>query len=550
MAKRFILISVLILTGVTGFFQVSYGQYSRQDTLRGSITPERAWWDLVYYDLSMEVSPEDRTIEGVNRIYYQTLEAGNLMQIDLQEPMKITEIRQDGKSLEFTRDGNAWFVTFSRPQKDLDFVEVYYSGAPQVSPNPPWSGGITWKEDAQGKPFIASSCQGAGASLWWPCKDHMYDEPDSMRMAVKVPEGLMDVSSGRLENVTEHADGSNTWHWVVMNPINNYGVSINIADYAHFSETFDGENGPLTCNYYVLPENLEAAKEQFRQVPMMLEAFEFWFGPYPFYEDGYKLIEAPYLGMEHQSAVTYGNGYQNGYRGRDVSQSGWGEKFDFIIIHESGHEWFANNITYKDIADMWVHEGFTAYSENLYVDYHFGKDAAREYVVGTRRNIRNDRPVIGDYEVNSSGSGDMYSKGANLLHMIRMMIGDDEKWRQILRGLNREFYHETVTTAQIEEYITQESGLALKPVFDQYLRDYRIPVLEYYFREGDLFYRFTNCLNTFEMDLPAEAGGESVRLHPTARWSKYEGSVTSGELTLPKDYYISQFNILGKENKE
>ena len=243
-----------------------------------------------------------------------------------------------------------------------------------------------------------------------------------MLISVRVPEGLMDVSNGRLRKVDTHKDKSKTFHWFVANPISNYVVNLNVSDYVHFSEKYEGEKGTLDCDYYVLPYHLEAAKKQFKDVARMLQAFEHWFGPYPFYEDGFKLVEVPYPGMEHQSSVTYGNGFENGYGGRDVSGTGWGFKFDFIIIHEAGHEWFANNITYKDIADMWVHEGFTAYSENLFLDYHYGKEASAEYVIGTRKNIRNDRPIIGVYDVNYSGSGDMYSKGANLLHTLRQIV--------------------------------------------------------------------------------------------------------------------------------
>ncbi len=528
----------------------SYGQFTRQDSLRGSITAERAWWDLVYYDLRVEVSPENQSIRGSNIIFYDPVDTPRRMQIDLQRPMRIDSVLQHGKLLNFVQDGNAWFIETTTSGTEPDQLEVYFSGSPQVSENPPWSGGITWKKDKEGYPFIASSVQGDGASLWWPCKDHMYDEPDSMRISVRVPEGLMDVSNGQLERTTENLDGSTTWHWFVKNPINNYGVSINIARYVHFGDTYMGEKGALACDYYVLEDNLSVAKEQFKQVHGMLEAFEHWFGPYPFYEDGYKLIEAPYLGMEHQSAVTYGNGYRNGYRGMDLSQSGWGNKFDFIIIHESGHEWFANNITYRDIADMWIHESFTAYSENLYLDYHYGKEAAREYVIGTRINIQNDSPIIGPYEVNQSGSGDMYYKGANMLHMIRTLLNDDEKWRSILRGMNAEFYHQTVTTQQIEQYLIKESGLDLAPVFDQYLRDTRIPTLEYYFKDNYLYVRFTNSINDFHMDLPASLNGTQLNLRPTTQWSRYDMQVTPGKLLVPRDYYLGTLDILGEDKAD
>jgi aminopeptidase N len=319
-------------------------------------------------------------------------------------------------------------------------------------------------------------------------------------------------------------------------------VNVNIGRYVHWSDVYQGERGALDLNFYVLRDHLDAAKKQFAQVSGMLAAFEHWFGPYPFYEDGYKLVEVPYLGMEHQSSVTYGNGYQNGYRGTDLSGTGWGLKFDFIIIHESGHEWFANNITYKDVADMWIHEGFTAYSENLYVDYHFGKEASADYVIGTRERIQNDRPIIGPYGVNTSGSGDMYYKGANLLHTIRTLIDDDEKWRSILRGLNETFYHQTVTTQEIEQFIIDRSGLDLQPVFDQYLRDVRIPSLEYRWEEGNtLAYRWTNVIDGFAMAAEIRVDGQPYRLAPTTRWQT-QRTLARGEVVADRNYYISMRN--------
>jgi len=377
-------------------------KFTRQDSLRGSITPERAWWDLTYYHLDIAVRPSDSTIYGSNTVTYRVIRSSSIMQIDLQPPLEIIKAEQNGKSLDFSREGNVYWISMPEKQEPgkIYSVVLKYGGKPKVSRRPPWEGGITWKRDKNNLPFVASSCQGDGASLWWPCKDHMYDEPDSMLISVNVPLNLMDVSNGRLRSVVKQKNNTTTYNWFVANPINNYGVNINIADYAHFSEVFNGEKGRLDCDYYVLKENIDKAKIQFKQAPMMLSAFEYWFGPYPFYEDGYKLVEAPYLGMEHQSSVTYGNGYKNGYLGVDQSGSGWGDKFDFIIIHESGHEWFANSITYEDVADMWVHESFINYSENLYVEYFYGKDAGTEYALGTRRSIRNDRPVTGIYNLN------------------------------------------------------------------------------------------------------------------------------------------------------
>ena len=515
--------------------------FTRQDTLRGSITPERAWWDLNYYHLNIKVNPADSTIHGVNTIQYTVLEPYQVMQIDLQPPMRMEKVVQNGKQLEVRQEGNAYFVKLTEQQKPgaVNKVDVYYGGKPQVSTNPPWSGGLTWKRDNNGKPFIANSNQGDGASLWWPCKDHMYDEPDSMLISVAVPKDLTNVSNGRLRKVDENLDGTRTFHWFVSNPINNYGVNVNIGDYVHFGEKYQGEKGLLDCDYYVLRDNLEKAKKQFKDVPRMLQAFEHWFGPYPFYEDSYKLVEVPYLGMEHQSSVTYGNGYQNGYRGRDLSGTGWGLKFDFIIIHESGHEWFANNITYKDVADMWIHESFTAYSENIFLDYHYGKQAASEYVIGTRASIRNDRPIIGKYDVNYSGSGDMYSKGANMLHTLRQVVNDDEKWRGILRGLNRDFYHQTVTTQQIEDYLSKQSGKDLSRFFDQYLRDTRIPVLEYRLDKKKLTYRWANVVEGFDMPVKVYLNGKETWLEPTTEWEEMKKVKAGTTVTVDPNFYVT-----------
>lgn len=523
-------------------------EFTRQDSLRGSITPEREWWDLTFYHLNIRVNPSDSTIYGTNTVVYRVRKPSKVMQIDLQEPLVLSEARQNGRLLKVVREGNVHWIHLEEAQEPGKTYSVIlsYGGRPKVSRRPPWEGGITWKKDSRGLPFIASACQGDGASLWWPCKDHMYDEPDSMLISVTVPSNLMDVSNGRLRSVVKNRDKTTTYNWFVSNPINNYGVNINIADYAHFSEVYKGEKGNLDCDYYVLKENLAKAKEHFKQAALMLEAFEYWFGPYPFYEDGYKLVEAPYLGMEHQSSVTYGNGYQNGYRGVDQSGSGWGDKFDFIIIHESGHEWFANSITYEDVADMWVHESFINYSENLFVEYHYGKQAGSEYALGTRRNIRNDRPITGIYNVNFSGSGDMYSKGGNMLHTLRQIINDDEKWRGILRGLNRDFYHQVVKGSQIENYLSKKTGMNLKPFFDQYLRDIRIPVFEYFTDGKKLTFRWNNCVQGFDMPLRIFIAGKERTINPVTRFTTIDLDSENPEIKVDPNFYIAVLNMTGK----
>jgi aminopeptidase N len=515
--------------------------FTRNDTLRGSITPERAWWDLTFYHLNVRVHTNDSTLSGSTTIRYRVLKPGQTMQVDLQRPLRIVRVEQDGKPLAVRQDGDAYFVTLTKAQRpgENESIRVEYAGKPRVAKRPPWDGGMVWSRDKRGEWFIATACQGLGASAWWPCKDHMYDEPDSMAISVTVPEKLMDVSNGKLRRVTTNPDHTRTFDWYVSNPINNYGVNLNIGEYEHWSETYPGEKGPLSVDYYALSTHADSARSQFKQVPLMLKAFEHWFGPYPFYEDGYKLVDTPYLGMEHQSSVTYGNRFRNGYLERDLSKTGWGLLWDFIIVHESGHEWFANNITYKDVADMWIHESFTNYSENLFTEYYYGKAAGAQYVIGCRANIRNDRPIIGIYNVNHSGSGDMYYKGGNMLHMIRQLVGDDEKWRKILRGMNKTFYHQTVTTRQIEQYMIQETGLNLKPIFDQYLRDVRIPVLEYRSVAGGIQYRWANTVAGFDMPVRVclnESGPYEV-LSPTAQWKTLTGKNVKA-LTPDADYYV------------
>ncbi|WP_299781815.1 M1 family metallopeptidase [uncultured Formosa sp.] len=517
--------------------------FTHQDTLRGSITPERAWWDLTYYHLNVEVKPENKFISGQNTIQYTVLEPANVLQIDLQDPLKIIKVTQDGKTLQVIDDGNAHFITLTKPQRKgaVNAIEVYYEGHPKEAIRAPWDGGFSWKKDDHGNDFIATSCQGLGASVWWPCKDHMYDEVDSMDISITTPKNLMDVSNGRLTDTKTLSDGRKTYTWSVKNPINNYGVNVNIGDYVHFSEVYPGENGPLDMNYYVLRDNLKKAKKHFKDAPKMMKAFEHWFGPYPFYEDGYKLVEVPYLGMEHQSSVTYGNKFKNGYLGRDLSGTGWGLKFDFIIIHESGHEWFANNITDIDIADMWIHESFTAYSENLFLDYYYGKEASAAYAIGTRKSIINNKPIIGVYDVNSEGSGDMYYKGANMLHTLRQLIEDDEKWRQILRGMNTTFYHQTVNTKQIENYLSHETGIDLTEFFNQYLRDIRIPTLEYKIKNNTLHYHWTNIVTGFDMPIQMTLDGKSQWIHPTAEWKTK--AIKDKNLEIDPDFYV-EYNKL------
>ncbi len=552
--------------------------FTHADTLRGSNGPGRAWWDATKYDLHVKFNIADSSISGYNTISFKALDKtpGGFFQIDLQVPMIIDSVIWNagnpslvqnpfsGKSLPFKRDGNAWFVYLdqnkenvldlklnsSNKQKEgktvsttgsdagINSITVYYHGKPKTAKNAPWDGGIIWAKDKAGHPWITVACQGLGASVWYPCKDYQGDEPDSAAMHFTAPSNLISVSNGKLRNTKVNTDGTTTYTWAVISPINTYNISPYIGKYVHFGEIYKGEKGDLKMDYWVLDSNLAKAKVQFKDADRMMKAFEYWFGPYPFYADGYKLVDAPYLGMEHQSAVAYGNGYTNGYRGRDLSGSGQGLKFDFIIIHESGHEWFGNNITSKDVADMWVHESFTNYSEALFVEYYYGKKAASEYVIGMRKNIVNDKPVQGIYGVQSEGSGsDMYYKGSNMIHTIRQVINNDNTFRNILRGMNTDFYHQTVTGKQIEDYISKKSGIDFSKVFDQYLRTIKVPVLEYKNVSGKWQYRWTNVVKGFNMPVRIILeNGVTEWINPTENFKPLTQKVS--EFRVDENFYI------------
>jgi aminopeptidase N len=509
---------------------------TRQDSIRGSITPEREWWDVLHYNITVEPDYLTKNISGVNEIKIKAIAKGQRLQIDLQEPMQIQSVLIRKKPAKFTRTGNAFFIDLSAPLEkgSVETIRISFAGKPREAVNPPWDGGWIWKKDSSGNPWMSVACQGLGASVWYPCKDHQSDEPDSAQLSILVPDTLVGVGNGRLLS-TQRRGGKTIYTWQVVNPINNYNIIPYIGRYINWSEKFDGEKGNLDLNFWVLKENESRARKQFAQVKPMLKCFEYWFGPYPFYEDGFKLVESPHLGMEHQSGIAYGNGFANGYLGKDLSGTGWGNKWDFIIIHESGHEWFGNNITTKDIADMWVHEGFTNYSEALYTECEFGRQAGYEYTRGLRKNIQNDKPLISQYGVNREGSIDIYYKGSNLVLMLRELMNDDDKFRQMLRDMNREFYHQTVTSVQVERYIAKCIGRDLSKVFDQYLRTTQIPVFEYQLNNGKLRYRWTNCISDFNMPIRIEAA-KTMWLQASTSWQ--EIPVTSTSISIDPNFYI------------
>ena len=533
---------------------VNKNTFTHADTLRGTLNADRSWWDVLQYDIVVKPDYDAKSIQGVVTITFDVKYPHKQMQVDLQKPLLIDSVflihtPSKRKLLHFkqTDENIALIDIYDTLQKnDKCNIIIYYHGTPREAVRPPWDGGWIWKKDAQNRPWVSVACQGLGASVWYPCKDHQSDEPDNgATLSIIVPDSLVAVGNGRLILKNKNIDGTTTWIWEVKNPINNYNIIPYIGNYVMFKDTLQGEKGKLDLHYWVLDYNIEKAKAEFEQVKPMLRCFEHWFGAYPFYEDGYKLVESPHLGMEHQSAVAYGNGYQNGYKGMDLSGSGWGNKWDFIIVHESAHEWFANNITSKDLADMWIHESFANFSETLYTEWLFGKQAGNEYNYGTRKRIKNDAPIIGPYGVNKEGSGDMYYKGGNMLQLIRHSINDDEKFRKILRGLNTTFYHQTVTTQQVENYISNNSGLDFSKVFDQYLRTTQIPVFEYYYSadKKDIFFRWDSCVKGFNLRLAMDSANIHLTIYPEQKWKKMhivddDNEIFFNSSYIEKNYYI------------
>ncbi|MHA6727794.1 M1 family metallopeptidase [Chryseobacterium sp. A301] len=514
--------------------------FTRQDTLKGSNTEFRDFWDVKKYDIVVKPTFETQTLEGQNTITFEVTEdrKNTTLQIDLQSPMNYKILKHNLGLISEKREGDFLFLTPKLPLKKGQryALTIGYSGAPKIAKKAPWDGGWVFAKDKKNRPFMSVAQEGEGPSLWLPLKDQWLDEPDEgMTMEIVTPSDLVGVGNGRLVSKTQKGDFT-SYIWEVKNPINGYSMVPSIGHYVHFGESYEGEKGPLDLDYWVLDYNLEKAKKQFAQVKPMMKAFEYWFGPYPFYEDSYKLVETPYLGMEHQSNVAYGNNYENGYLGRDLSQTGVGLKWDFIIIHETGHEWFANNITASEKADMWIQEAFTSYSETLFTENYLDPISADRYQIGTRRAIQNDKPIIGLYGVNVSGSGDMYYKGASMLHTIREAVNDDAKFRHMLRALNKTFYHQMVSSAQIENEMSKLLDRDLSSVFNQYLRGVKVPKLELVHNpdQGTLEFRFQNTVPNFSLPIHLN---KNRTIHPTALWQSIK--LSKGEtFEVSPNYYI------------
>jgi len=526
--------------------------FTHADTLHGSNTSERAWWDAEFYDLHVAVHPADSSITGWNGITYRVLQPASVMQLDLQVPLEMDSVVQERHRLEFRRDGNAFFVTLAARQRsgERKNIRVYYHGAWHAAPADTSrrrnAGPFHWAIDSANAPWIATSNEGPGASAWWPLKDYPADEPDSQRIAITMPDPIIDVSNGRLRSTTHHAGGTTTYEWFVDDPINQYDVAINASpNYVAVRDTFAGADGPLTIDFWALAPHRSQAVALVPQVKTMLGCFERWFGPYPWYRDGYKLIEVPYLGMEHQSGIAYGNQYLTGYRGRDLSRTGEGLGWDYIVVHESAHEWWGNSVSAADHADMWIHESFGMYAEALYLECTKDRAAADRYLVGVRQTmVRNDMPIIGTYGVyDVPRSQDRYPKGANMLMTMRAVVNDDAKWLATLRGMQTAFRHQTVTAMQVRDYMSAHTGTDLQRIFVQYQETTMIPALQYRTDGTSLFYRWSNVIPGFDMPVRVALGVDGTSytlLHPTTEWQSMPSTLAdSAGVRVDPEFYVT-----------
>ena len=538
--KKLLYLSIII----AGFQSVSAQNFTRKDSLHGGLRPERTCFDVQRYDLNIKINPEERTIVGYNEIAFKLVESSSKIQLDLFDNMVIDSIIHNNKKLDYKREFNAVFIDFPSglTANSSEKIRFYYSGKPKVAKNAPWDGGFVFKKDRENRHWIGVAVQGTGASLWYPVKDTQTDEPDlGSKISVAVPNGLMNVSNGRFLGSEDLKNGYTRWDWEVKNPINNYDITVNIADYAHIHDNHNG----LDLDYYVLKYNEEKARKHFEEVKPMMDCFQAKFGKYPFADDGYKLVETPYLGMEHQSAVAYGNKYLKGYMGSDLSGTGVGLLFDYITIHESGHEWFGNSITSADIADMWIHEGFTQYTEIVFIECQFGYEKAMKYARGLNRNVANDKPIIGPCCVNQEGSGDMYPKGALLLNTLRHVVNNDELWWKIILKYSETFRHKIIDTETVVNFFNKESKMNLTPIFDQYLRYKKIPGLEIKVVKNKLEYQWKTDVADFNMPVDIKIDGKEIRLEPTnkAKKSKFKVKNIDEVEVLKSEFFVNVFKV-------
>jgi aminopeptidase N len=542
---------ILFLIGVLFFTEILFSQskpLTKEDTLIGSNTSYRAWWDVTHYNVSVKTDYKTKSIIGKTIISYKVIADSLLfiMQIDLQDPLQVDSVYLDRiKFTNYKKENNRWMMSLSHQDKGTGHtIQLFYHGKPKIAVNPPWDGGFVWKKDSLGNPWMSVACQGAGASVWFPCKDVQSEEPENGAiLTIIVPDTLVAIGNGQLISKQKNGKDMMSYIWQVKNIINSYDIIPYIGKYTNIKDSVMGENGKLITDYWVLNYHVAKAKSHLKpNVIKTIQCLEHWFGPYPFYDDTYKIVEAPYLGMEHQSNVAYGNHYLNGYAGRDLSKTGWGLKWDFIVVHETAHEWFGNSITAKDVADNWIHEGFASYAEVLFTECEFGKEAGNDYCEGVKKSIENDIPIIGKYGVKKEGSGDMYNKGSQVIHMIRQLVDDDEKFRMILRDISKHFYHKIITTKEFEEYLILQTGKELQPLFNQYLRTTQIPKLEYKLVKNKLSFRYTNCIEGFNIPVQIITDKE-IWISPNTQWQTITLEKAAKSISLNRNVYLTLVKI-------
>lgn len=517
---------------------------SGQENMPDFTSPEQAWWNVLHYSIAIRPDFRTRTLSGTNAIEFRALRPGRELLLDLSAPMKIRSVRWRGRLLPVFPKADGALVRFPRQiaAGELITIDVAFEGHPREAVNPPWEGGWIWKKDSLGRPWMSLADESPGGMLWLPCKNASYDEPDSgVTLSITVPDTLVGVGNGRLLGrhpaaaaagpAAAPVAGWTTWEWAVTNPINNYDICPYVGKYVTWHHNYAGLKSNLDCDYWVLDYNREKAERHLRDVDTLMSCFEYWMGPYPFYADSYKVVESLMAGMEHQSGIAYGNGFEDGYRGKNLSGTPWGLRWDFILVHESGHEWFGNSISANSWQHGWIHEGFTKYLETLYTTWLFGTEAGNDYTLGIWKRIRNDQPIIG------SGTSDEYNKSCAMLHMIRQIVGDSA-FRRCLHDLNTRYYHSTVNTAEVMACVNQSTGRDFSLVFKQYLTTTRVPVLEYRLEGDSLAYRWTNCVQGFEMPVKVSpAGGVGFFINPGERWQKVRWP--GGALIVDRNFYVS-----------
>jgi len=525
--------------------QYQLPELTPNNLLMGYLNENRSSYRVSFYDINIDFNLEKKSINGFVTIKAESLNDLRKLQIDLAKNLKISRISYKDVDLNFSREYDAVLIDFPDYIKKGDIFEftVFYNGIPQGADNPPWAGGFTWSKDKEERDWIAVSCEGEGARIWWPNKDHITAEGDSVRMAYTVPSNVVAVGNGKLRSV-KSKNNKSTYEWFVNNPINNYNISVQIGNYVAVQDTLIKENEVHYINHYVLDYNEELAANYFIQSKEVIRFYEKYFGDYQWYEDGYKLIEVPYLGMEHQSAVTYGNGFSlyNGVRSKSWPMYG---VIDPLIIHETGHEWFGNSVTASDPTHIWIHEGMQVYSESLYFEDKFDSyDVGVHYLNSIKNRIVNEIPIVGNENENHWAlNGDTYMKGAWIMHTLRSVINDDAVWFEILKEFMIENAKGFANTKDFFDKVYEKTSLDLWYFAEQYFYTPNQPQLEYYQTNSEFFYRWSNVNDNFIMPIDLLVNGKTIRALPSQEFQSIKITKHSQVEVMDWKFYVEPKKI-------